>query len=89
MSRSMPQDLTINLSVRVADHAELVGLFEDAIRQAFVAGWQAYVPPDCLAPIRDADRAYEDWREYGPGGLLPGGRVYREAERIAAREKGI
>jgi len=57
----------------------LAGVFEDLIEQAYAAGFADAVKqePLPLAQRMSVVDAYEDWRAFGPGLLLPGGRHAR------------
>jgi hypothetical protein len=76
------------------DYEGLRQVIEQIIEQTFISGYaQGLKQAECEAEARmTATQAYEDWRAFGPGLLLPGGQHVRlrvAGERNAQRaQKG-
>lgn len=67
---------------------DLLAQFEHAIRTAFAAGHERALRTGEQEPVEDG---YQDWRGWGPGHTLPGGREYRRdlGNQVNPGEVGI
>lgn len=76
---------------------EEVASVEDLIHRVWMQAWahctrqQEIAARQGLWPYSPADivRNYRDWRAYGPGALLPGGKEYREVVRTEDVEDNL
>lgn len=77
--------VTVTLE-QLFSNTDVYNAIEDAVRQAYLAGFQQGIqPPEKVREKGGVSAAYTDWRGWGPGAALPGGERFRL--EVEARER--